>query len=293
MSYWVNLIEESADSNVEENGRIVNTYNRTYQYKTDSATRPTEVDIIDDIGIVLGSPYPNDLFATCKKVAIGPGPIPTRPPHLCYHVKYSWSTFAPQPNTVDTDPTTMRTVWSLKPSIQSRYVIKDRHGNLILNAAGQPFDGGIPVDVRLGGAVAKKNRPASGYDQNAVLANSGKVNSDTFLGGAPGTVQVDIEADEVFEGAYHYWSETYRFSYDPLGWQPKPVDAGFFYINSFGELRRIRNSDVGDTTDESFVNEPEPLRADGSIVPLSLRPASCRFVAVDYFEAMDFTSLNL
>lgn len=295
MAFSVRLLTENSESQIEENYRITSNYNRSFLYRTDSATRPTEVQIVTDIGIVPGSPYPNDANATCHAVSIGPGPAPTRPPHLAYIVKVKWSTRAPVPNNTTTDPTTKRTVWSLKPTIQTRYIVKDRNNVMILNSAGQPFDGGIPVAVRLATAVAKKNRTAVGYNQNTVLAHSGKLNSTTFLGAAPKTIQVDIEAEEIYEGGFHYWSEVYTFAYDPLGWQPKPMDAGFFQRSSAGSatLRRIKNSDLETGVNTDPVQEPEPLLENGLMVPVASRPGSCRFIEVDAYELFDMNSFGL
>ena len=295
MAVTVKLVAESSDDSIEGDARIVNNYTRTFQVRTDSLTRPTEAQIYIAVGIAIGSPYEHNWNATCSSRSIGPGPERTLPPYLCYHVTYNWSTRAIFPNTFSTDPAFTRTRWSLRPSIQTRYIVKDRNEKMILNSAGQPFDGGIPVDVRLGTAVAQRYKSAVGYNQSDVLANSGKLNSVAFLGGAAKTVQVDIEAVEHFEGSYHFWEETYTFAYDPLTWQPKPMDAGFFHKDG-GIVKRIRNIDVDPSTNVDpygLVQEPEPLLASGAIVPLSSRPGSCRFIEVDAYSQMDFANFNL
>lgn len=298
MSFSVGLYSDGpnvSEVNFQQGGRITSNYTRTYLYKTDVGTRPTDAAIVTDIGIDPGSPHPGDSNATCHRVEIGPGPERTRPPHLAYLVKVDWSTLAPLPNTVSTDPTTMRTQWSIAPNIQQRAIIRDSSGSLILNAAKQPFDGGIPVAVRLGTAVAKRNVTASGYNQNTVMANSGKVNSATYLGAPAGTLQVDISATEKFEGGYHYWEETYTFSYDPLGWQPRPLNAGYHLLRD-GKVERIRNKDVEPTTlidPAGYVQEPQPLLTSGAIVPIADRPTLCNFVTVSYFGTMDFSTFGL
>ncbi len=215
MSFSVGLVSDGPhQSTVEQSGRIVSRYQRVYQYKTTAAARPTEASILTDVAITPGSPYPNDAHASCVSVEVGPGPERTRPPKLCYHVKVEWAT--------------TRTQWTLGSTIQSTYIVEDRHGKMIVNAAGQPFDGGIPVDQRFGKATATRCVDAAGYDQNAIVAMSGKLNLYTFLGGAPGTVQVDVEASEKYEGDYHFWEERYTFQHKPTGWQPRPMNAGFF-----------------------------------------------------------------
>jgi hypothetical protein len=295
MTVWIGLYAQSAESNVDKDGRIVKSYEQTIQVQTDvSLATATEAFLAAAVGINPGSPYANDAFATCLGLSIGPGPERTREPFLCFHLKYKWSTDAPLPESTDTDPTTRRVLWILRPTIQSRYIVKDRNGNMILDAAKRPFDGGIPVDVRLGTAVAKKNRLAAGYDKSAVMAHSGKLNSVTYLGAAPGTLQVDIEAEEKFEGGYHFWEETYTFAYDPGGWQPKPMNAGLFHL-VIGEPKRITNGDLAtDAVDPTgWVQEPEPLTDLGGIVPYDSRPDACTFIEVDYYETMDFSTFGL
>lgn len=301
MTFWVGILDFEWDSSVQANGRCVSTYMEKYLVRTDAGAMPTPQQIAGALGIVRGSPYPVDNNATCHHVKIGPGPVMTRAPFLAFTVTVDWATNATKPEEEDDDPTTTRTIWSVSPEIQSRYVTKDKNDELIVNAAGQPYDGGIPVDVRLGSVTAKRNIDAAGYDMNHVLADSGKLNSEEFLGGAPGTVQVDISAEERYEGAFHYWQETYKFSYDPLGWQPKPVNAGFFQRASgddsepeYHELLRIINSDVGDTNSpDDPVQEPEPLDENGVLVPIASRPAACNFIEVEYFEEMDFADFEL
>lgn len=294
MAWWIGLVDFSGKSEVQSDGRCVSSYMRKYLVRTDSPVLLSEGVVAAAVGIVRGSPIAGDTNAICHSVEITPGPVPTRPPFLAYFATYHFSTAAVAPEEVDDDPTTTRTVWSIAPQIQSRYIIRDRHGKLIVNTAGQPFDGGIPVDVRLGTITATRKKDAAGYDKDAVLRDSGKLNSVTFLGAPPGTVQVDISAAERYEGAYHYWEETYTFCYDPLGWQPKPVSAGFHQLDGGGDLQRILNSDLGDTqAPDDPVQEPEPLDADGALVPVDERPDSCVFVEVDYFETMDFADFGL
>ena len=267
-------------------------YQRVYQLRTDSETRPTESEIAAALGIYPGSPYENDSNATCDEVEIGPGPEPTRPPHLCYHLAVKWATNAVLPANTDpgtqSDPTTRRTLWAVRPTIQNRYVVVDKNGDLIVNSAGQPFDGGIPVDARLGTVIFRRNVLAVGYDKEMVLRDSGKVNSTTFLGAEPGTLQCDIEAEEHFEGAFHYVSETYTLAYDPTGHQPKPVDAGFYQRTTPDGpvLERIE-------IDGAPINEPEPLLEDGTVVPIADRPGSCRVVPVEYFDEKEFADFGL
>lgn len=297
MTSSLGLMDFKGTSAVQDDGRLVNEYTHTYLFRTDSATLLTPAQVVSAIGIAVGSPYTGDIKALCWKAEVGIGPVMTRPPYMAYLATYHWSTAkTAAEDPTSTDPLDRRVVWSLRPNIQGRYIIRDRNQELIVNTAGQPFASGVPVDQRFGTAIARKNVDAAGFDKASVMADSGKVNSVPFLGGAEGTVQVDIEAEERYEGAYHFWAVTYTFSYDPDGWQPKAASAGFFQRTAVGAatLKRIVNSDIGDPNNpDDPVQEPEPLDADGVLVDIDDRPDDCAFVEVDWFDEMDFNDFAL
>lgn len=303
MTWFIGLVDFSGHSTVQSDGRCVSDYMRKYLVRTDAATFQTEAQVATAVGINRGSALAADPNAICYDAVIGPGPAMTRAPYLAYFATYLFSTAATLPDTVDDDPTTRRTLTSISPTIQSTYITDyidpaDGVRKVILDSAGQPFDGGIPVDIRMGTVTKTRNIDAAGYDQDAVLANCGKLNSVAYLGAEPGTLQVDISAVEKYEGAFHLWAETYTFNWKRSGWQPQPLQAGFYCRDvADGEPRRILNSDVGDTSAETMNNEcpePQPLDDDGLIVPKADRPLGCKFKTdVICFEEMDFNDFAL
>lgn len=297
MTSSLGLMDFKGTSAVQDDGRLINEYTRTYLFRTDSATLLTESQVTAAIGIAIGSPNDGDIKALCWKAEVGIGPVMTRPPYMAYLATYHWSTAkTAAEDPTSTDPLDRRVVWSIRPNIQSRYVIRDRNKELITNKAGEPFSSGVPVDHRLGTVVARKNVDAADFDKASVMADSGKLNSVPFLGGEPGTVQVDIEAEERYEGAYHFWSVTYVFSYDPDGWQPQAVNAGFSQRAEVGSdrLYTIVNADIGDRNNpDERVLEPQPLDADGLLLPIEDRPEGGNFITVDWFDKMNFHDFNL
>lgn len=294
MAWLVGLVDRKGRSEVQQDGRCVNKYMRKYLVRTDAAIIVTEADVAGAVGIARGSPCPFDLQATCYSLEVTPVGVMTRPPYQAFFATYEWATNAALPEQDDNDPTTMRTIWTISPQITSRYIIKDRNDVLIVNAASTPYDGGIPVDVRLASATAERSIDAAGYDKATVVANSGKLNSATYLGAPPGTLQVDISAKEKYEGGFHFWSETYTFSYDPEGWQPKPLNCGLYHRVD-GLPKRLTYEDLGETGNTKFIEEPEPLDEDGLLIPFgpANRPSLCNYVTVDYYDTMDFNDFNL
>lgn len=291
MTVIINLKSATAKSTVQQDGRLVKTYTEVYLYRTNAGTSPTWADIAADIGIAPGSPYGQDANATAGEAEIEI--TMSRVPFFKAEVTITWATNNPTPNEDDTDPATAHKIWGIRPTIQQRYVTKNRHGVLIVNSAGQPYDGGIPVDVRLGQATLKLKILDAYFDYSLVMKHSGKRNSTTFLGGAPGTVQVDITADESYEGAYHFWAVQYDFNFDPEGWQPSVPDAGFYQLGTGGIPVPITYGDLASppTEDDTRVPEPEPLDGAGHVVPYADRPASCEFNEVDQFDELDLATL--
>lgn len=305
MSVTIGLKSAKAKSTIGQDGRLSKSYTHAYLYKTTAGTRPTFADIATDLGIAPGSPYADDINATAGDAEIDH--LMTRPPHCAAEVTITWATNNPVPNADSTDPSTVRTLWDLQTIIQQRYITKDRNGKLIVNAAGQPFDGGVPADVRLGQATAKLKILTASFDKSVVMKHSGKINSATYLGAAAGTLQVDISASQAVEGSYDFFNVTYVFTYDPLGHQPKPANVGFFQTTSTaGIVVPITVGDLSDpqTSDATKVQEPEPLYdqaaedADGThvikkgrVVPYDKRPDGCSFVTVDYFPSLAFSTL--
>lgn len=296
MAFTLGFESETAQSTVESDGRVVSKYTQVMLYKTDAMTRPTQYAIASDIGIIPGSPFSQDLNATCYDMQIGPVEKKTKPPYLSYLVAFQWATNAPLPITNNTDPTTRRTLWAIRPNIQQRYLVKDLTGQLIVNTANQPYDGGYPVDVRLGTVIATRNVDAAGYNRDAVLAISGRTNSVIFLGGAIGTVQGDVETVEKFEGAFHFWEETWTFTWDPLGLPSQLPSVGFFQRDSYDhdKLKRITSRDLDpDATNDDPVEEPEPLDASGLLVPVSARPGGVAFIRPNVILTFNFNTLGL
>ena len=81
-----------------------------------------------------------------------------------------------------------------------------------------------------------------GMDRDAItslMRISGSLNSRPFLLAEEGTVQVDIEAREKYEDGHHYWDINCVFSYRPEGWQPKPMNAGFFQRDKQGVINPV------------------------------------------------------
>lgn len=302
MTTWtIGLIDFDFDSAVQQgDGRCNSRYTEKYLVRTDSATFPTPPAIAAAVGVVRGSPYSADTNAICHHINIGAGPTMTKVPHLAFTVAIEWATNATKPEDDDDDPLTMRTIWSINGEIQSRYDIKDLDGNMFVNTAGDPYAGGLPITVRMGTVTAQKNVLDEDFDKATVLAQSGKVNSETYLDAEPGTLQVLISAEETFQGAWHYWKLTYKLSYDPNGHQVKVASSGRRQRqegSSGGETDAITYGDLGESDERKTatpIEEPQPLDEEGLFIPHDpLNPGACHIQDFRIVDEMDFADFDL
>lgn len=288
MTFLFGRVERSEHVTVESNGRLKKTYDDTYLAIDDSATAISTDDVLAGIGVLPGAPHPNWSAAICIDINVTQGA--SRAPHCYWHVSYHYSTFGEVPESqTSTAPDERRIRRKFTPTTQQRFILKDRLGNLITDAAGSCFDGGVPVDVRLGTLTFERDILHVNFDLETTFTRSGSLNSATWLGAAIGTVMLDMSAEEKWEGGYHFWTVTYTFCYDKDGWQPHPANAGLYQLPLGVADRRTRIVE----DDGTPTVEPQPLYANGALIPESLRATDGNFIAVDYYPTFDFNTLNL
>lgn len=288
MSFSVDIIEDSHADTMASDGKPVRTYKRKYLLSSDSGSfvgcHAAREGFTSQTGIEKWySSHPENTGAVCMNVVTTRHS--TAPPHQKWDVDVDWTTDAPKMD--EQDPALRRWMRKVNTSEQQRHVFRDRDDNLIVDSAGSPFDGGVPVNVRLPTITWTHNVAWSDYDLTRPILLSGRLNSDYFLGCDPGTLLLDVTADEAWEGNdFHYVKETITVTFDPLSWQPKPANAGLFEIVD-GKRERC--------TDDTGVpaTEPQPLYENGSMVPVENRPDDCTFITVQYYYTTAFSDLNL
>lgn len=283
MTFSFESVKQDMDVSVNSDGRLVKKYVDTYLAK--STTELTRDQVASGIGVLPGAPHPNWSFATCNNIKISRRP--TRAPHCAWDATYSYATDAVVPSdTASTDPTLRRVNRTTGHTQQQRFIIKDKTGVLITDAAGSPFDGGVPVTDWLGTITWRRDETHSSTSQSQAVQLTGKLNSTTFMGCAAETLMLDVTGEEKWEGSYHFWTFTYTMTYDKDGWQPAPANAGLWKKVSG---KRVRITE-GDGTD---AQQPQPLTTGGDVVPVASRPSACNFIDVDHYNTMDFADLSL
>lgn len=164
-------------------------------------------------------------------------------------------------------------------------LIRDLDGKPVMNTVGETFD--PPVEVRRSLPKLTFVRNEIGWTGSTSLAFLDHVNSISFAGGAPGTVYCDdITAEERFKRGASYWVVTYVFLFDPRGWQPRPINIGYYQYIA-GKRSRIKDKD-GD-----FIAVPVPINFVGTVIPESTLPGAAVYLDFKGYDSIDFNSLGL
>lgn len=284
MAFSYGLEVDTMKLTVGQDARLVKKYHRVYLANSD--VEMTLDEVAAAIGILPGSGHIDWSFATCNE--IGVDRLTSREPFCWWRVTYDWATNAVVPeDNADTSPTLRRVMRSTNNTQQQRFIIKDKNGVLITDAAGSPFDGGVPVTDYMGSMVFERDEDHDASKMSQAVLLTGKLNSVTFMGCAPGTLMLEVVGKEKWEGDYHFWTFTYTMHYDKDGHQPHPLNAGLYQKVGTQRVRILED-------DGKPSQEPQPLTAfSGTVVPVANRPALCNFITVDHYNSFDFASLGL
>lgn len=284
-------------SGVTSDGRPSLTYTLGYLVKSDSQTELSVADVLSALGLRPGSPFGEDPNATLQDVDIDR--LSTLPPHCRWTVDIIYATNAKVPENDSNDPTQMRVKMSKRFAELGKYIIADKNGNLALNSAKEPFKGGVPVSTFPNTFVYewRRNVPTRGFH--------GTVNLNQFNGCDPGTLLCLITSELQYEGAWIYWHETIEMRYDPDGWNPKPANAGFKQRQWLDDGSDYTIVDCLDDNKQPF-SDPQPLydatadedwvsgpKLEGTMIPVSARPADCVYVTVDHFTETQFEKIGV
>ncbi len=274
---------ETLRCSVGSDGKYVKKYHTQFLAGCDEEL--TRDEVLALIGILPGAAHWEWMWATCNDISCER--IMSREPCCWWHVDYDHSTDATVPSdSGDTAPELRRVLRSTGNVEQQIFIIKDEDGNLITDAAGTPFDGGVPVTDFLGSIDWERDETHTSSSMSQANLLTGYTNNDTFMGCAPGTLLLKVTGKEKYEGAYHFWTFSYNMTYDRNGHQPKPANAGLWEIVTGSRVRILE----GDGTP---TEQPQPLTTGGVQIPYAYRPALCNYVTVKHHPRMAFSSLGL
>ncbi|TXI90407.1 MAG: hypothetical protein E6Q40_00930 [Cupriavidus sp.] len=276
---------------VGTDGKVRVSYTLKYIFKSESATELTVLDVYNLLGITEGSLFADD--PTCSLGEIDIDRTASKPPQQAWLVELTYSNEAPVPENASPDPTQRRIKMDKGYRELTRNIIKDKNGKAILNAAGDPYQSGVPVTTypETFNYQWARNTPSKGFHQT--------INLNKFNGCDPFTLMCLVKSSLEYEGSYRFWNESIEMIYDPLGWKPRPLNAGI-------RQRKAGLTKLIDILDafQQPVTEPQPLydaasedadssHIEGTEVPVSDRPNGCTYVTVEYFDIKDFAKIGV
>lgn len=292
MSYTFERRGQKMKFKTNSDGSLGRDYMLRYFATSNSATDLSVVDVLAGLGLQAGSTLQQDANAILGEIEVDR--LPTIPPCMAWDVALNYSTKANSPQNTSSDPTQWRTKRSQRYRELTRNIIKHQDGTLIVNAAGEPLPGGVPVADYPYTFVYEWNRNVPTKKEFHK-----SVNQNRFNGCDPGTLLCLISREEVHEGSFHYWKETIEMHYDENGWQPSPVNAGLNQRKAgLTKLIPIRDAEGQPVSQAEPLYDAEsesdnPAHVEGTVVPIDDRPDGCKFIPIDWYRETDFKKIGV
>lgn len=204
------------------------------------------------------------------------------------------------------NPTDRPAVLKIAFEQRERGLYVDLEGDAIVNSAREFFDPPLVTEETVGIITITRNIASVSFA--TYMDFNGATNSATFMGFAPDTLKIGLEAERSYEQGTYFFIVTATIKVrlivpidigdggfeDFGGWQSRPLDAGYRYADGTGTLHQI-------TDDEGNpVTKPIPLDGGGA----SLTPGDPpRFAPVHFIvnpkpwyvvtKRRNFSDLNL
>lgn len=141
-----------------------------------------------------------------------------------------------------------------------RPIDRDIDGEPIINSAGDRLINVPPADDSRPVVVISRN--LASFDMSTALQYADAVNSDTFLGAAPGKLKIqEMAAEQQTEGDVTFWAFTCTIEGREDGWLLKVKDAGLYETGGAGDKPKAITTDQG-----VDVAQPVFLDGDGKIL---------------------------
>ena len=230
----VNYLSSSSSTEQDDRGRPTSKATRVYRVVLNSRTDGARV-----AETAAGVPTTGSVWESlaCKSVSASA----TDDSQLVWDVSAEYTSDAwpedGQSGTSIMSPLARQPLISWDGQYVSEPVNEDALGVAIQNSANDPFDPGLEEDFPIRVLTIVKNYPA--YDDNDYAPAINTINTDTFMGIAPGQLRLfNVQAAEQYESLTRYWAVTFTFHRRVGGWLRRVIDQGFHYLDGT-ERKRI------------------------------------------------------
>ena len=158
------------------------------------------------------------------------------------------------------------TLWKIRVRFggerTERVVLFDRHGNPIMNSAGDRFGDPLTVDSHMSTMLITRNEKVSTFDLGKASDFSDTVNNATWNGFPAdwckmGIIETSDEQWDASTGTWYY-TVTYPVKINRNGWTKQLLDQGFNELDAYGESKPILSRDGQPIAD------PRPLDGMGA-----------------------------
>lgn len=274
----------------ESDGFLTYQYTRTRYVKTDVAT--------NDSQLILQSSYVPQPFETDDDNpdarVIRRVPRRTKAPDF-WLIEITYSTNAPTAQDGDTNGSPLGKPVEWESSFEPIQVVMDYDVNDDPVRLSNGLRPNPPLMVTRYMPVHRATVARLTYPSDWLNTKAGRVNSDNYLGCAAGTLMCRIPSVKPkYAASLKYYIVVVEFMYDPRGWQPRLLNAGYMAftgveVDGQKELRHIR-----DVRGEE-VTEPWPLDEDGyALDPDEVQTGTgYTFKDVTAYESAAFASMGL
>lgn len=186
-----------------------------------------------------------------------------------WHYEITWDYELPKQKNVNPNPLARPDIWKWTTgglAVPALYYYDSNNALKPLQNSANDFFEGATVDISTLQANISGNRPTFDYALAQSVSNS--VNSDTYLGGPPGTwkcggISGQPAVEVVNEVEVRFWQVEVTLEYRPDKWNLQLPNIGWNYLDA-GAKKRVWVLDP-DTLERVPASNPQPLTAGGAL----------------------------
>jgi len=236
-------------------------FQRKWVVEVDDPTTP-QTDIVNAPGVSFLTPHPEAFYCLAMNASV------SNYSGSRWHYEVTWDYELPKQQNPDQNPLARPDIWKWTTgglSVPALYYYDGGTLKPLQNSANDFFEGAT-TDISTLQASISGNRATFDYGLAQAVANS--INSDTYLGGPPGTwkcggISGQPAVEVVNEAEIRYWQVEVSLEYRPDKWNLQLPNVGWNYLEGGTKKRAyVVDPDTGERVPSS---NPQPLNSDGTI----------------------------
>jgi hypothetical protein len=236
-------------------------FQRKWVVEVDNPTTP-QTDIVNAPGVSFLNPHPEAFYCLAMNASV------SNYSGSRWHYEVTWDYELPKQQNPDQNPLARPDIWKWTTgglSVPALYYYDGSTLKPLQNSANDFFEGAT-TDISTLQASISGNRATFDYGLAQAVANS--INSDTYLGGPPGTwkcggISGQPAVEVVNEAEIRYWQVEVSLEYRPDKWNLQLPNVGWNYLEGGTKKRAyVVDPDTGERVPSS---NPQPLNSDGTI----------------------------